>query len=125
LAAHLVYRDDELLEKALQLQKDNPLFTEGAICGLLGVGREYIADRSKKSESILALRSRMDAIREGAWVQLGTELITRSSKQTNPLVYIWMTRNILGWRNEPEQAKTLEEKKSPTLSYPKPEKKPT
>ena len=87
--------------KAMQLQEQHPLFSETAICGLLRVGSEYIADRSKHSPMVKETRDVMSAMRQGAWEQKGIELIDRPGQSTNPVVYIWMTRNMLGWRNDP------------------------
>lgn len=89
------------MQKALDLQINNPLHSEGAICGLLRVGRQYIADRAARNPAIKEVREVMAAIRQGAWEQLGQELITTPSQNLTPAVYIWMTRNLLQWRNDP------------------------
>lgn len=114
------FKDEEILDKALRLQEENPLFSEGAICGLMRVNREYLSDRSKSSASIKELRGVMAAIRQGAWEQAGIELIKRPSKDTNPIVFIWMSRNVLGWRNDPAEmeaeTKSAELKEVTTVS---------
>jgi hypothetical protein len=96
--------DEELVTEAMRLQEENPLFSEAAICGLLRVGREYIADRAKLSPSVKETREIMAAIRQGAWEQVGIEMIKRPAQMSNPVAFIWQTRNILGWRNDPVQS---------------------
>lgn len=119
VARPVTLQDEELCERMITLQKAHPLFSETAICGLLEVGREYIANRAKKSQLVEDARSVMQAIRHGAWEQKGIELIDRPGQNTNPVVYIWMTRNMLGWRNDPVVIESHESEKKPvlTLSY--------
>ncbi len=107
--------DAELCARMMELQKANPLFSETAICGLLEVGREYIADRAKQSQEVKETREILTTIRQGAWEQKGIELIDRPSQNTNPVVYIWMTRNMLGWRNDPAPVDVSSSDKKPAL----------
>ena len=107
MAYPLSYHEEELIEKAWKLQLDNPALSEGAICGLMHCGREYIANRAKKSDAIKELRDRMAGVRQAAWEDAGLKLISSPAKETNPMIYIWMTRNILGWRNDSENSAAI------------------
>jgi hypothetical protein len=117
LSRPLTFRDDELLEKAWELQLANPLKPEGAICGMLGVGKEYLADRAKTSESIRELRSRMAAVREDAWTELGIKIITMPDRESSSRTFMWMTRNILGYRNGEALVEVKSERSPRTLAY--------
>lgn len=97
------YSSEDLCRRAMEIQKQHPLFSEGAICGLLEVHREYIADRAKKHPLVKETRAVMDAIRQGAWEQKGIEMMDAPSSLKSPVIYIWMTRNMLGWRNDSPQ----------------------
>lgn len=110
------YQEQELLDQAWSLQLQFPSLSESAICGKLHVGKEYLADRSKDSEAIRALRSKMAAVRQAAWEEMGAKLMISPSASISPVVYIWMTRNILGWRNDPD-AREVTEKKPKALAY--------
>jgi hypothetical protein len=105
------YDDEELASMILESQVLNPLYSEGAICGVIGYAREYIANRAKKSDLISRTRKEMQAIRERAWLELGLKGLyattefdvhgkPKKSNTINPTMFIWMTRNILGWRDE-------------------------
>lgn len=107
--------DEELCERMMTLQKAHPLFSETAICGLLEVGREYIADRAKQSQDVKETREVLTTIRQGAWEQKGIELIDKPSQNTSPIIYIWMTRNMLGWRNDPAPVDVSSNEKKPAL----------
>lgn len=107
--------DAELCARMMELQKANPLFSETAICGLLEVGREYIADRAKISPDVKETREVLTTIRQGAWEQKGIELIDKPSQNTSPIIYIWMTRNMLGWRNDPVPVDVSSNEKKPAL----------
>lgn len=96
------YNEDELCELMLEAQELNPLYSEGSICAVLKVGRQYIADRASRSEKISLTRKECDAIRERAWLQTGISGMGMG-KDFNATVYIWMTRNILGWRDDRPQ----------------------
>ncbi len=104
------------MAQAWQLQLDFPSLSEGAICGKLHVGREYLADRAKDSVEIRALRSKMAAVRQAAWEEMGAKLMISPSASVSPIVYIWMTRNILGWRNDPEPKAIEDDSKKPALT---------
>jgi len=92
------YTDEELVKRALEILKAQPLLSEIALCGKLGVGREYIADRAKSSDAVDELRDLMFGIRQAAWEEEGIRGM--KSRAFNATTYIWMTRNILGWRDE-------------------------
>jgi len=96
------YTDEELVKRALEILKAQPLLSEIALCGKLGVGREYIADRAKKSEAIQELRDVMFGMRQAAWEEEGIRGM--KSRAFNATTYIWMTRNILGWRDERQES---------------------
>lgn len=100
MPAALKYEEAELIKRALAAQNAEPLLSEGAVCGRLKVGREYIANRAKKSEAIAELREDMAAIRQLHWELKGHALIALGPKDSNATVYIWMTRNTLGWRDQ-------------------------
>lgn len=44
------------------------------------------------------------------WINKGHDLMTLPSRETNPAIFIWMTRNILGWKDKIEVS---EEDKEP------------
>jgi hypothetical protein len=99
-----IYSDEELYQKALEAQTAEPKMSESAVMSVLGVGREYLANRAKDNTELTELRSKMAAIREHAWIEEGIKGMPRG-KDFNATVYIWMTRNILGWRDKtPEEA---------------------
>lgn len=88
----------------MRLQIENPLFTETGICGLMRVGREYIAERAKISPLVREVRDVLSAMRQGAWEQKGIDKLETPASLWSPITYIWMTRNICGWRNDPKVA---------------------
>jgi hypothetical protein len=92
------FTDEQIVMLAMEIQKKHKLDSEGAICGRIGLGREYIANRAKDCADIKELRSEMAAIRQGAWERKGRAML--ADKGSNATMYIWMTRNILGWRDE-------------------------
>lgn len=91
--------DEELAAAALKLQKKHPLLSEGAICGKLGRAREFLADRAKSSELLKGTRKVMTALRQAAWEEKIARGMMRG-KDFNAVACIWLTRNILGWRDE-------------------------
>lgn len=95
----LKYTDEELCKRIIDIQTQTPYLTEGAVCGELGVARDYIRERAKKSETVSVTRKRADALRELAWIEKGWSGL--SNRETfNATVYIWMTRNILKWTDK-------------------------
>jgi hypothetical protein len=101
----------------MELQELNPLSSEGAICGKLRVGREYIAERAKRSPAVKEAREVMAAIRQNAWEELGIKIITMPAQLSNATQFIWQSRNILGWRNDPSHDAAASEKPVRTLAY--------
>ncbi len=98
------YSDQALSTKMLEIQEKNPMFTLSMICKDLKVDRDYINDRSKKNEAlkipeeekvVVRAKKRCQAIREAAWTAEG--IANLKSKDYNTTMYIWMTRNIMGW----------------------------
>lgn len=94
------YSAEELEKKALELQLAYPRKSEGAICGMLRVGREYLADRASKNPNLQEIREVMAAIRQDAWEELLDQMITNPEiGSANARAYEWGSRNVLGWRN--------------------------
>jgi hypothetical protein len=129
LARPLTYKEDEILKLFWDTQLENPALSEGAICGKLHVGREYLADRAKDSQEIRSLRSKMAAVRQAAWEEAGLKMISTPNAACTAVAFIWMSRNILGWRNDPEAVALEDDSKKPsglTLKYSvtDPEQKP-
>ncbi len=102
--AKLKYSDDELSKQMLDIQNKNPMFTLSMICKELKVDRDYINDRSKKNEAlkvpeeekvVVRAKKRCQAIRESAWTAEG--IANLKNKDYNTVMFIWMTRNIMGW----------------------------
>lgn len=92
------YSDLELCDMALRTQRLNPHLSEGAVMGVHHMGREYLADRAKKSQSVQECRSLMSAIRERYYLELGLDGC-KMGKDFNSITFIWITRNVLGWRD--------------------------
>lgn len=94
----LKYSDQEIADAIERIQRKDPLFTEANICAELNVSRDYILERAKKSKLISDARKKAFEIRETAWVARGIDGM--SNREFNATVYIWMTRNILSWRDK-------------------------
>lgn len=109
------YTEDELASKIVQLQADEPLLPESSLCLKLDVAHDYIANYSKRSALILEARKRTKQIREDAWVKKGLSIMDHDdpNRKVNAVVYIWMTKNMLGWRDDPQEEISDE-------SYPEP-----
>lgn len=97
-APHRKYSDKELCELIVKVQEKDPLFSDANICKELDVSHDYLYDREKKSPLVAAARKKVQAIRETAWVARGIDGMVNQS--FNATVYIWMTRNMLKWRDK-------------------------
>ena len=109
------YSEQDLADKIRVLQKDDPLMTLAGLCASLQVNRNYITERAKKSQVISCAIKECDAIREYAWIKEGTAGL-REGKDFNATVYIWMTRNIIGFRDDRNQSVSAEATKDGKLT---------
>lgn len=92
---------EELAAKALTIQNATPLLSETALCALLGGSKHLLRDMGKRDERILSLRTQLHAIRQKAWEERGHLLGSDQLSSGQATLYVWMTRNICGWRNDP------------------------
>jgi hypothetical protein len=101
--------DETLCSMALREQGQSPHLSEGAIMGICNLGREYMADRAKKSDEVKHARSVMAAIREKYYIELGIDGM-KAGKEFNSIAYIWVTKNVLGWRDksQDDEPKSIE-----------------
>ncbi len=104
------YSEDVLASMCLSKQRLHPELSEGAIMALCDLGREHLADRAKNSDLCKEARAKMAAIREKYYIELGVEGC-KMGKEFNAVAFIWLTRNILNWRDKaPEdEPKTIEQ----------------
>lgn len=102
---------EEVAAKMIELQNSDPLMTETALTLELCVNDDYIRRNSERHEPILRARKVCRQIREKAWVQKGMDMMDHSdpNRKVNPTIYVWLTKNMLGWRDEPQQTEDTDE----------------
>jgi hypothetical protein len=100
------YSDKELAALIVKLQEKQPLFTEASICRELGVHRTYLHMRAKRSPLVEEARAQALETREDAWVARGIDGMV-NKKEFSEILYIWMTRNILKWRDKKEEVSSI------------------
>lgn len=71
---------------------------EGAICGELRVAKDFLYELEKKNQKFSDARKEGQQLRESFWYRLGMSAVSGKNK-INETMFIWMSRNCVGWRN--------------------------
>lgn len=100
MAPPLKFTDEQIAEKLVTLQRENPQHSLVQLCARAEFSRATLYRRAKGSDAIQDSLKKTADIREAAWVDVG--LANLDNKQFNTTLFIWMSKNIIGWRDQPE-----------------------
>lgn len=116
------YTDQEIINALLKGAAEGQ--TDRAIAAHdLDVAHDYISERAKKSERLSEAIKKAKGLREHFYLDLGLKIargkrLKDQDGPPNPTMFIWITRNVLGWRDEPkEESETKDASQSVNKVY--------
>lgn len=87
-----------VIPKYLELVRQG--FPDKAIAGELDVAVDYFIELEKRSVTFSEARKKAQGLREAFFYKMALAAMQGQVADFNPTIYIWLTRNILKWRND-------------------------
>lgn len=98
--------EHEIIPKYLDFCKQG--FPDKAIAGEFNVAVDYWIELEKRSKKFSEARKLGAALRESFFYKMALASMQGQVENFNPTTYIWLTRNILKWRNEEPSTVSVE-----------------
>lgn len=75
--------------------------SKAQICAEFDISKECMAEWARVHKDFSEALKRAEAHREDWWTKFGMQLAS-GSRRGNPTTYIWMSKNIVGWKDKVE-----------------------
>lgn len=91
-------KEHRFVERYLQFSREG--YHDAAIAGCLEISKATLYRIFEKYEEMAEARELGSALRERWWFEFGRSAAAGKIPGFNSLVYVWMTKNVLKWKNE-------------------------